>query len=440
MALLQDPTGAGTLVTVAPAGTGRGCHRRGPVDPFELRPAACGPPPPAARPGAVSQGTTVTSEIARQRQRRCRQPELHLEEIAPHLSRQRRRMVEHAPGLRRPGPVERGPEPLRPAAGAQVYVIQRNTDLSATVRFGDGVNGARLTTGTGNVVATYRYGSGSGEPTRRAPDDDRSSSRPNLAAIHNPLAVSGGNDPQSPADVKTNAPASVFAFGRAISAVDYEVVASAGGRRHPGEGLLDLRRRQPAHPRQDLRQRRCGRRGAPRPWPWPGQRTRTGPSAVTAARPIEVSLSCTLVVAADRRGQTTSSPRPRPRAPIRAPGPFSPPQMGIGQRLYRSHVEAALSVPGVIAVHELTVTWTVSAPPPLILTFRAARPGCRSRRGRVLRPPAGQSHDLGGPEQWLTSSTATPATTPSGCGSCCPMSTARMTPMPTAPRGRCGSC
>jgi hypothetical protein len=31
--------------------------------------------------------------------------------------------------------------------------------------------------------------------------------------------------------------------------------------------------------------------------------------------------------------------------------------MGIGQWLYRSHVDAALSVPGVVAVHQLRVTW-----------------------------------------------------------------------------------
>jgi hypothetical protein len=35
--------------------------------------------------------------------------------------------------------------------------------------------------------------------------------------------------------------------------------------------------------------------------------------------------------------------------------------MGIGQRLYRSAVEAALSVPGVVAVHGLTVVRPVPA-------------------------------------------------------------------------------
>jgi hypothetical protein len=38
-------------------------------------------------------------------------------------------------------------------------------------------------------------------------------------------------------------------------------------------------------------------------------------------------------------------------------GPFSPAQQGIGQRLYRSAIDAALMVPGVVAVHDLTVGW-----------------------------------------------------------------------------------
>jgi len=39
-----------------------------------------------------------------------------------------------------------------------------------------------------------------------------------------------------------------------------------------------------------------------------------------------------------------------------ADGMFSPAGMGIGQRLYRSAIDAALMVPGVVAVRNLTVT------------------------------------------------------------------------------------
>jgi hypothetical protein len=39
-----------------------------------------------------------------------------------------------------------------------------------------------------------------------------------------------------------------------------------------------------------------------------------------------------------------------------AAGLFSPGRMGIGQRLYRSAVDAALLVPGVTAVHDLVLS------------------------------------------------------------------------------------
>ena len=105
-------------------------------------------------------------------------------------------------------------------------MVSRSPDQTVTtVTFGDGVNGARLTSGTGNVAATYRYGSGAASPPAGRLTTI-SQPQPNLASIRNPVAVSGGADPQAANDVRANAPASVFTFGRAISAVDYEVVAS----------------------------------------------------------------------------------------------------------------------------------------------------------------------------------------------------------------------
>ena len=112
------------------------------------------------------------------------------------------------------------------APDARVFVVSRSPDQTVTtVTFGDGVNGARLTSGTGNVVASYRYGSGAASPPARRLTTI-SQPQPNLASIQNPVAVSGGADPQAPDDVRADAPASTFTFGRAISATDYEIVAS----------------------------------------------------------------------------------------------------------------------------------------------------------------------------------------------------------------------
>ncbi|HSZ60718.1 MAG TPA: baseplate J/gp47 family protein [Terriglobales bacterium] len=108
---------------------------------------------------------------------------------------------------------------------AQVFVTREDDQNVTHVQFGNGVNGARLPSGVNNVVATYRIGSGA-----KSPDTGSLSvilkSWPGLKSIVNPVQAGGGADPDSPADIQTNAPQSVLTFGRAISADDYEVVAA----------------------------------------------------------------------------------------------------------------------------------------------------------------------------------------------------------------------
>ena len=58
-----------------------------------------------------------------------------------------------------------GRELLRQAPGARVFVVSRSPDQTVTtVTFGDGVNGARPPSGSGNITATYRYGSRAAAP------------------------------------------------------------------------------------------------------------------------------------------------------------------------------------------------------------------------------------------------------------------------------------
>ena len=86
-------------------------------------------------------------------------------------------------------------------------------------------------------------------------------------------------------------------------------------------------------------------------------------------------------------------------------------------------------MPGVVAVHQLTVTW-LGRPPAAELIFvrldQVADPG----EGAFFALLPANLTITGVHEQWLTSPTATTSTTPSGCGSCCPRSTARTTPTP----------
>ncbi|MGO9783517.1 MAG: baseplate J/gp47 family protein [Streptosporangiaceae bacterium] len=388
MALAEDPTGAGALVTVAPGPALPGAPATLAIAAASSATSASSTPvsfdPPLLAPlrllfdlVAVSRGSTVTAEtlgsgdaaVANQSFTLKKSPLAYLASGAGWSST----LQVFVDQIR----WSEVPSLYQQPFGAQVYVIQRNPDLSATVRFGDGVNGARLTTGNGNVVATYRYGSGAASPPagRLTTIIKRQA---NLAAIHNPVAVLGGRDPQSPADVKTNAPASVFSFGRAISAADYEAIASqaAGVTRAKAYWTFDAgaqRTLVKIYVNDDAGGVAAASQALA------GADDPNRPVTVSPAQAIGVSVTCTLLVAADR---AVSDVVAAATAAFSDPGTgaFSPVQMGIGQRLYRSHVEAALTVPGVVAVHQLSVTWTSAAPRPLELIFfrqldQAADPG-----------------------------------------------------------------
>ena len=180
MALAEDPTGAGTLVTVAPGPALPGAPATlviaaassAPSTPSRFDPPLRAPLRLLFDLVAVSRGSTVTAEtlgsgdaaVANQSFTLKKSPLTYLASGAGWSST----LQVFVDQIR----WSEVPSLYRQPAGAQVYVIQRNPDLSATVRFGDGVNGARLTTGNGNVVATYRYGSGAASPPAGPPDHD----------------------------------------------------------------------------------------------------------------------------------------------------------------------------------------------------------------------------------------------------------------------------
>ena len=361
IAFLQDTTGAGVLVTVGGTAGGAGSG--------QVMLAGAGTPPsaiPAATPlavplqlllnvVAVSRGTAVAGEVlgsgnatlAGQSFTLSKSPLTYLASGNGWAST----LAVYVDGVE----WQEVPSFYGQAANAKVLVVSRSPDQTVTtVTFGDGVNGARLTSGTGNVVATYRYGSGAASPPAGRLTTI-SQPQANLASIQNPVAVSGGADPQAPEAVRAAAPASVLTLGRAISAIDYEVVASQA----PGVS------RAAAYWTFDGAEQRTlvtvyvggdqGASGAASA-ALAGAEDPNRPITVVAANPIELVLSCTLVVAADQQAPAVVAVASAAISDS-AGGLFSPGSMGIGQRLYRSAVDAALMVPGAVAVHDLAVTW-----------------------------------------------------------------------------------
>ncbi len=104
----------------------------------------------------------------------------------------------------------------------RIYITRRDDEGRTTIRFGDGISGARLPTGQNNVRAEYRKGTGLGGLVR-AGQLSLLMSRPlGLKGVMNPEAAQGAEDSESRDDARINAPLTVLTLGRAVSLQDYE--------------------------------------------------------------------------------------------------------------------------------------------------------------------------------------------------------------------------
>jgi hypothetical protein len=361
---LADATGTGLPVTVAATKTpGR----------VQLTPADSGsdaPGPSLTAPVrllvalvAVSRGTTVASEI--------------LGDGDPTVADQAF-ILQYSPLIYLPPP-DPGGDPVSTLivsvngvpwqqenafsgqkTGAHVYVVSELPDGSVQVRFGDGVNGARLPLGSGNVTATYRYG----QPANPPPPGSLTTvlqPQPNLATVLNPLPLDPGTDPEPAEKTAKDAPGTVAMFSGATSAAaplisldDGERIAATvtGVTRVRAYWTWELDRQTPAitvyvgsKTDTDAAVKEVNKlfpQGAAR-----------FPLRADAAHSVDLAVSCQLELAA---GTDPDAVRKDVVAALTGgDGLFSPRRMAIGQRLYRSQVEAALMVDGVIAVSGLRV-------------------------------------------------------------------------------------
>jgi predicted phage baseplate assembly protein len=121
------------------------------------------------------------------------------------------------------------PELLGRAPDARVFTSRLAEDDTTELRFGDGVEGARLPSGRGNVTATYRVGTGLGGRVAAGALTTALDRPPGLLAVTNPLAATGGADPERRDAARRSAPRTVRTFGRAISLRDVGDVVTASG-------------------------------------------------------------------------------------------------------------------------------------------------------------------------------------------------------------------
>ncbi|MEM7202439.1 MAG: baseplate J/gp47 family protein [Planctomycetota bacterium] len=108
---------------------------------------------------------------------------------------------------------------------ARVYVERLDADGKTVVLFGDGRTGSRLTTGTGNVTATYRVGIGRDGRVVSSQLRTLLDKPTGLKSAHNPARSFGGADAEDPDEARANVPNTVRTLGRIVSLLDYEDAA-----------------------------------------------------------------------------------------------------------------------------------------------------------------------------------------------------------------------
>ena len=239
------------------------------------------------------------------------------------------------------------------AATATVFVTREDNSGATHVMFGDGVNGARLPTGVNNVVATYRVGAGAASPPA-GKLTVIAKPYPGLRSVLNPVAVIGGADADPPDQIRRYAPRSVLTFGRAVSVFDYQALAA----QTPG-----VTRATAVWTWNDARQRALvtvyvgddpgARTAANTALAAAGDPNR--PVLVVQASQVAVALTITLLTVPGMDATLIAAAVATALTDTEV-GLFGSWNMGVGQRLFDSQIEAAvLGVSGAVAMTILSV-------------------------------------------------------------------------------------
>ena len=119
------------------------------------------------------------------------------------------------------------PDLLRLGPGDHKFVLRRADDGTTSVRFGDGVHGTRLPTGSDNVQVTYRIGIGAAGNLGEIRISLLAAPPLGVRSVSNPLPAIGGQDPETRESARRNTPTTVLTLDRIVSLQDFEDFARA---------------------------------------------------------------------------------------------------------------------------------------------------------------------------------------------------------------------
>jgi len=112
-------------------------------------------------------------------------------------------------------------------ADARLYETLQGDDAVTTIQFGDGIEAARLPSGESNLRVSYRRGLGVAGNVGSGKLSTLLSRPLGVAGVTNPELASGGEDAETLAQARDNAPLTVLTLGRAVSIEDYANFARA---------------------------------------------------------------------------------------------------------------------------------------------------------------------------------------------------------------------
>lgn len=107
------------------------------------------------------------------------------------------------------------------APGARVYALRQDDDGQTVLQFGDGVEGARLPSGSDNLRLAYRKGLGLVGNVRAGTLTSLLARPLGVKAASNPEPASGGQDPEDRDDARRNVPSTVLTMDRTVSILDH---------------------------------------------------------------------------------------------------------------------------------------------------------------------------------------------------------------------------